>query len=317
LLDVNPGGWLGLFSVLYGDAQQQADLRRQGDQMEAERRHQELMAEIEASSRRREFRAESEASARQTPDEAEDEPESDAQHAAEKVVYWGPFAQIARLRLPNLSNRPLPADAQALRSEIDPPNLVVVGGTDNDARTCARAVQQRLGGRMVESKLAGLSMGDLAAVATTLEANDVLFIPSFDGASAGAVNVLVLLQDLSPDDATPEASASRSIPVVIGHGPTARTLNLSVHPYFLVAHTRTGTVPEPLTAWGGQVVAPGDGKICPQCGEEVKAKALLCRFCRYEFGSVPPPSQPDPIFGGRVGQTSSKKARTSGGRSRG
>lgn len=24
-------------------------------------------------------------------------------------------------------------------------------------------------------------------------------------------------------------------------------------------------------------------KICPQCGEEVKAEAKICRFYRYEF----------------------------------
>lgn len=26
-----------------------------------------------------------------------------------------------------------------------------------------------------------------------------------------------------------------------------------------------------------------DTKICPQCAEEVKAAAKICRFCRYEF----------------------------------
>src|SRR5450756_2794928 len=28
-------------------------------------------------------------------------------------------------------------------------------------------------------------------------------------------------------------------------------------------------------------------KVCPQCAEEVKAAALICRFCRYEFGPLP------------------------------
>jgi len=43
------------------------------------------------------------------------------------------------------------------------------------------------------------------------------------------------------------------------------------------------------------VVAIGpndDTKTCPQCAEQVKAAALVCRFCRYEFGSTPPSGQP-------------------------
>jgi hypothetical protein len=38
-----------------------------------------------------------------------------------------------------------------------------------------------------------------------------------------------------------------------------------------------------------------DTKICPDCAEEVKAAARVCRFCRHRFeGSQPPPSQPPP-----------------------
>ena len=35
-------------------------------------------------------------------------------------------------------------------------------------------------------------------------------------------------------------------------------------------------------------------KVCPQCAEEVKAAALICRFCRYEFAPLPDGSAPGP-----------------------
>ncbi len=32
-----------------------------------------------------------------------------------------------------------------------------------------------------------------------------------------------------------------------------------------------------------------DTKVCPRCAETVKRAALVCRFCGYEFGPLPPP----------------------------
>jgi hypothetical protein len=35
---------------------------------------------------------------------------------------------------------------------------------------------------------------------------------------------------------------------------------------------------------GGSVVSAAPGmKLCPMCAEEVRAAALICRFCRYDF----------------------------------
>ncbi|MBI2325636.1 MAG: hypothetical protein HYU87_11845 [Chloroflexi bacterium] len=32
-----------------------------------------------------------------------------------------------------------------------------------------------------------------------------------------------------------------------------------------------------------------DSKVCPQCGETVRRRAAICRFCKYTFPDVPPP----------------------------
>jgi hypothetical protein len=44
---------------------------------------------------------------------------------------------------------------------------------------------------------------------------------------------------------------------------------------------------------------PGsDTKRCPACGEEVRAEALICRFCRYDFrtGAIPPANPFQPVY---------------------
>jgi hypothetical protein len=35
----------------------------------------------------------------------------------------------------------------------------------------------------------------------------------------------------------------------------------------------------------------GSLKKCPKCAEEVKAEAQVCRFCGFEFSSLPPKPQ--------------------------
>jgi rubredoxin len=40
-------------------------------------------------------------------------------------------------------------------------------------------------------------------------------------------------------------------------------------------------------------VADPQTKVCPQCAEEVKAAALICRFCRYDF--APTAGKADPV----------------------
>jgi predicted RNA-binding Zn-ribbon protein involved in translation (DUF1610 family) len=33
-----------------------------------------------------------------------------------------------------------------------------------------------------------------------------------------------------------------------------------------------------------------DSKVCPRCGETVRRRAAVCRFCNYSFPDVPPPA---------------------------
>ncbi len=82
---------------------------------------------------------------------------------------------------------------------------------------------------------------------------------------------------------TVETPYGRWFTMQIGTGASARPLSLQVPVFAIVGWTESGRVPAPLAAWGGQVLVPKDTKICPDCAEEVKAAARICRFCRYEF----------------------------------
>ena len=99
---------------------------------------------------------------------------------------------------------------------------------------------------------------------------------------------------LSPEEASArvgthrEMDPGRRMNVVIGKGESTRNLTLALKPFAIVAHTASGRIPAPLDGWGGRLLLPKDTKTCPDCAEEVKAAARICRFCRYEFDRPEP-----------------------------
>ena len=77
--------------------------------------------------------------------------------------------------------------------------------------------------------------GDLAAILTSLEARDVLFIDEIHRLNAAVEEILYpALEDFRLD-------------IIVGQGPAARTLTLDLPPFTLVgATTRTGLLTTPL-----------------------------------------------------------------------
>lgn len=153
-----------------------------------------------------------------------------------------------------------------------------------------------------------------------LEGEDVLFLPSIDAAGAVNVDEIRWLLDVQPVAPWVERERMRVLQQyetdqaarIIAHdlgeveggeydvfrpwgGIEAGSAVSFADPFFLVAHSSSGRIPAPLASgtvtWGGLLTVPADTKICPQCAEEVKAAALICRFCRYEFGSLPAAGQ--------------------------
>jgi hypothetical protein len=191
--------------------------------------------------------------------------------------YQGPQIRVDGLGLPTMSASN-PTDA------ITPPNLVVVGGSAKQARLIAEAVQHSRGGVVRSIALAGATAHDLAAVVTSLDARDILFVSSVDNTYAETVDLLDDLMAIWPSrDGEEAGELERRLHVLIGSGDAARSLTLSIPPWFLIVRTWSGKVPEPLRDWGAQVIVSIETKLCPRCAEEIKAAATACRFCGYEM----------------------------------
>ncbi len=275
----NLGGWFMYYALRQQEAERDADWReldaevaaedrRYADELAADERHQELVETMWATAAR-------------SPEPATEPADA----------YLGPRIDVAGVGLRDLTASPLPASADALRDEIRPLNLAVGRGDEDAAWAVAQAVQGLLGGRIIGLRLGGLREQDLAVAVTNLEDNDTLVIPTIEDASGDAVRGLrdVLGSGLRELEASNDGAGGqrqdpgRRLNVVIGKGESARNLTLALNSFAIVAHTASGRIPAPLDTWGGRLLLPKDTKTCPDCAEEVKAAARICRFCRYEF----------------------------------
>ena len=300
----NLGGWFMYYALKQQEAERDADWReldaelaaedrRYRDELAADERHQEMLEAMRATA--------------PTPPAPEQVP---------AAAYLGPRIDVAGVGLRDLSASPLPASAEALRDEIQPLNLAVGGGSEDAGWAVGQAVQGLLGGQLVGLRLGGLRAGELAAALTALEENDTLVIPTIEDASGEAVAALrpvlgsgfrdwqvsddpaeeerLVATGLTREEASArvgthrEMDPGRRLNVVIGKGESARNLLLTLKPFAIVAHTASGRIPAPLDGWGGRLLLPKDTKTCPDCAEEVKAAARICRFCRYEFDRPEP-----------------------------
>jgi hypothetical protein len=273
---INPGTIMWAMWIQQRDAQKRADWQRFLDQGEAERRLRELVEATRAAS----YRAEREET------KSHENPAPPPAPVAPPDPYRGPLVRVETLGLREVGRDEAAALPEDLNSDDDavyrPPSLLVVGGTEAAARQVAELVQERRGGQLREVEVADLRATDSAFAASSHSERDVPFIPALDRVSADAAVSLATVM------------ADQFIDVVIGTGEEARTLRVNeIAPLFVVARSGTGKVPQPLTTWDAVAVIPSDFKTCPQCAEEVKAAALICRFCRYEFGPLPAPGRAD------------------------
>ncbi|AMM13093.1 hypothetical protein AX768_02155 [Burkholderia sp. PAMC 28687] len=65
--------------------------------------------------------------------------------------------------------------------------------------------------------------------------------------------------------------------------------------FAVIAVACCGKLPSALEKIALAEAAPRLNKTCPRCAEKVKAAALVCRFCQYEFDleTVPAVEAPD------------------------
>lgn len=126
---------------------------------------------------------------------------------------------------------------EAARRRGEPPDHLLFAGSPGLGKTTlAHIVASELGVTVrVTSGPALERAGDLAAILTNLEENEVLFIDEIHRLARPVEEILY------------PAMEDRQIDIVIGKGPAARSIRLDLPPFTLVgATTRTGLLTSPL-----------------------------------------------------------------------
>jgi len=125
------------------------------------------------------------------------------------------------------------AAAKARGEALD--HLLLAGPPGLGKTSLAQIVRNELGVGIRQIAGPGLERKDIAAILTSLEPRDVLFIDEIHRMSRAAEEILYpALEDFRLD-------------IVVGQGPAARTLTLDLPPFTLIgATTRTGLLTTPL-----------------------------------------------------------------------
>jgi len=125
---------------------------------------------------------------------------------------------------------------EAARARNEALDHVLLAGPPGLGKTSlAQIVRNELGVGIRQVAGPGLERKDIAAILTSLEVRDVLFIDEIHRMSRAAEEILYpALEDFRLD-------------IVVGQGPAARTLTLDLPPFTLIgATTRTGLLTTPL-----------------------------------------------------------------------